>query len=117
MEVLFAQMSVCDTVALEVVSGYIIVYDHRGEEMFCHNLRYLQKLAGGLDNKITGEDFLCFSVISSNKAGVFYVLKESKRAQVRCGCCRLDAKCHSCRVKIMSDPTNASSSFSSQCHR
>ena len=59
-------MSVCDTVALEVVGGYIIVYDQRGEEMFCHNLRYLQKLA----------------IISSNKAGVFYVLKESKRAQV-----------------------------------
>ena len=47
MQILFPQMSVCDTVALEVVSGYIIVYDQRGEEMFCHNLRYLQKLAGG----------------------------------------------------------------------
>ena len=39
-------MSVCDTVALEVVSGNIIVYDQGGAEMFCHSVRYLQKLAG-----------------------------------------------------------------------
>lgn len=44
------QVSVCDTVALEVVNGNIIVYDQGGAEMFCHNLRYLQKLAGGYLN-------------------------------------------------------------------
>ena len=35
-----------DTVALEVVSGSIVVYDRGGSQMFCHNLRSLQKLAG-----------------------------------------------------------------------
>ena len=47
-------MSVCDTVALEVVSGNIIVYDQGGAEMFCHKLRYLQKLAGGCLNVSPG---------------------------------------------------------------
>ena len=79
-------MAVCDTVALEVVSGNIIVYDQGGAEMFCHNLRYLQKLAGGNLNISLGFcNILSFSVISSNKAGVFYVLKDSKRSQV-CHC-------------------------------
>ena len=78
-------MSVCDTVALEVVGGNIIVYDQGGAEMFCHSLRYLQKLAGKIIPPMHGHvicDILSFSVISSHKAGVFYVLKESKREQV-----------------------------------
>ena len=78
-----------DTVALEVVSGSIVVYDRGGSQMFCHNLRSLQKLAGaGLERffKLKKYKIRCINsfipVTSSNRAGVFYVLKQSKRVQV-----------------------------------
>ena len=59
-------MSARVRVTVEVVTGALITYDDTGAQMFLHQLRGLHKLA----------------VTSSNKTGVFYVLREVRRVKV-----------------------------------
>ena len=59
-------MSARVRVTVEVVTGSLISYDDTGAQMFLHQLRSLHKLA----------------VTSSNKTGVFYVLREVRKVKV-----------------------------------
>ena len=41
----------CIGVTIEVVTGKIITYSQDGEEMFCHPVREIQRLASTANNK------------------------------------------------------------------